>query len=49
MITILWILLKVPYHFYISLVAAAFTLISGLDYFLRGVKALNAKINPSSR
>jgi CDP-diacylglycerol--glycerol-3-phosphate 3-phosphatidyltransferase len=47
MITILWILLNIPYHFYISLVAAAFTLISGLDYFSRGIKALNVKVNSS--
>ncbi len=47
MITILWILLQIPYYFYISLVAAGFTLISGLDYFLRGIKALNAKANSS--
>ncbi|MFO8052621.1 MAG: CDP-alcohol phosphatidyltransferase family protein [Candidatus Omnitrophota bacterium] len=49
MITILWILLNIPYHFYISLIAAIFTLISGLDYFLRGVKVLNAKVNSSNR
>lgn len=47
MATILWILLQIPYHFYISLIAAIFTLISGLDYFLRGVRALNAKVNSS--
>ncbi len=48
MITILWILLGVRHYFYISLIAAIFTLISGLDYFLRGVKAINVKVNSSS-
>lgn len=49
MVTILWILLGIPYYFYISLVAALFTLFSGLDYFLRGVKAVNAEVNSSSK
>ncbi len=45
MATILWVLLGLPHHFYISLVAAFFTLISGCHYFLRGLKAVNAKVN----
>ncbi len=49
MTTILWILLGIPYYFYISLIAAIFTLISGLDYFLRGVRAVNAKGNSFNR
>ncbi|MCF7907978.1 MAG: CDP-alcohol phosphatidyltransferase family protein [Candidatus Omnitrophica bacterium] len=39
MFTILWILLGAPYYFFVSLTAVIFTLISGIDYFIRGVRA----------
>lgn len=41
MAVIFWVMLKMPYCGQVSFIAAAFTLISGLDYFLRGVKAVN--------
>ncbi len=47
MFTILWVLLGAPHYFFISLGAVVFTLVSGVDYFLRGVKAVNAKNNSS--
>lgn len=39
MFTILWVLLGIPYYFFVSILAVIFTLVSGIDYFLRGVKA----------
>tara|TARA_Y100000031_G_C8230037_1_gene390435 strand:- start:794 stop:1348 length:555 start_codon:yes stop_codon:yes gene_type:complete len=45
MFTILWILLGFEYYFFICLLAVIFTLISGFDYFSRGAKEINAKIN----
>ncbi len=45
MFTILWILIGIPYGFGISLLAVFFTLISGFDYFTRGAKEVNGKIN----
>ncbi len=47
MFTVLWILVDVPYSFYVCLLAVIFTFISGFDYFLRGAKEINAKINSS--
>jgi len=47
MFVALWILLGVPYYFFVSFLAVMFTVISGIDYFLRGAKALNAAINSS--
>ncbi|MBN3040186.1 MAG: CDP-alcohol phosphatidyltransferase family protein [Candidatus Omnitrophica bacterium] len=47
MFTILWILIGWPHYFFICLFAVLFTLISGLDYFLRGAKEINAKNNLS--
>ena len=47
MFTILWILLGIPYYFFISFTAVVFTLVSGVDYFLRGLKAVNAKNHSS--
>ncbi len=41
MFTVLSLLLNVPFFPWIWKVAAIFTLISGIDYFLRGVKAVN--------
>jgi cardiolipin synthase len=49
MFTVLWILIGIPCHFSICLLVVIFTLISGADYFFRGVKALNAKINSTHR
>ncbi|UCD15669.1 MAG: CDP-alcohol phosphatidyltransferase family protein [Candidatus Omnitrophota bacterium] len=46
--TILCILINVPFSPFIWKVATVFTLISGLDYFLRGVKAINDNINSSA-
>lgn len=43
MFTVLWILLGIPYYFFICLLVTIFTLISLIDYFLRGVKALNGR------
>ena len=48
MFTILWILIDIPYHFFICLLAAIFTLISGVDYFIRGVKAINGSSKSSN-
>ena len=47
MLTILWVLIGIPYYFFICLLVAVFTLVSGFDYFLRGVKAINGS-NKSS-
>ncbi len=47
MFTILWVLIGVPYHFFICFLAVVFTLISGSDYFFRGAKEINAKISTS--
>jgi cardiolipin synthase len=41
MFTVLWVLMGIPYYFFVCLLAAAATLVSGIDYFLRGVKAFN--------
>jgi len=48
MLTILWVLMGISYHFFVCFSAAMFTLISGFDYFFRGVKEINAKINNSN-
>jgi len=48
MFTVLWVLLGIPYYFFVSILAVIFTLISGIDYFLRGVRAGNAAINPTN-
>jgi len=45
MFTVLWILIGLEYYFFICILAAIFTLISGLDYFLRGAKEISVKIN----
>ncbi len=45
MFTVLWILIGIPYYFFVCLLAAIFTVISGIDYFLRGAREVNAKIN----
>jgi cardiolipin synthase len=47
MLTILWILTGIPYYFFVCLIAMIFTLISGIDYFLRGAREINVKINSS--
>ena len=47
MFTVLWILIGMPYYFFICLAAVIFTAISGIDYFLKGAKEINAKINSS--
>lgn len=47
MFTVLWILIDIPYHFFICLLAVTLTLISGIDYLMRGAKGINAKINSS--
>lgn len=55
MFTILWILLDKTHYifmslnFSVSLAAVIFTLISGIDYFIRGVKAGNAAVNSSDQ
>jgi len=49
MFTVLWVLIGIPHHFYICVAVIIFTLISGFDYFLKGAKKINAKINPFSR
>lgn len=48
MLTVLWILCKLPHNFYVSIIAATFTLISGLDYFLRGLRVINAQADSTS-
>jgi len=48
MFTVLWILAGVPYYFFVCLLAVVFTLISGIDYFIRGAKEINAKVNSSN-
>jgi len=49
MAAVLWILIGIPHHFFICLLAVIFTLISGIDYFVRGIKGINAKNNSSGR
>ncbi|MFH1505211.1 MAG: CDP-alcohol phosphatidyltransferase family protein [Candidatus Omnitrophota bacterium] len=49
MFTVFWILLGAPYYFFICVLAVIFTLISGFDYFLRGAKEINVKINSLNR
>ena len=48
MATILSILIDFPFYSFVWIGAAIFTLISGIDYFLRGVRAINVKANFSS-
>ena len=45
MFTIVSILFDIVFFPYVWKVAMIFTLISGVDYFLRGVREVNAKIN----
>lgn len=45
MVTILWILIGIPHHFFICLLAVIFTFASGIDYFWRGAREVNAKVN----
>jgi len=45
MFIVLWVLIGIPSHFYISVAVVVFTLISGFDYFIRGAKEINAKIH----
>jgi cardiolipin synthase len=47
MFTILGLLCNIFFFPWIWKVAAIFTLISGVDYFLRGAKVINAKVNSS--
>ncbi|MBD3264899.1 MAG: hypothetical protein GF375_07330 [Candidatus Omnitrophica bacterium] len=47
MTMVLWVLLNIPYSFFIAFLTVIFTLISGIDYFIRGVKAANVRINSS--
>ncbi|MFH1772209.1 MAG: CDP-alcohol phosphatidyltransferase family protein [Candidatus Omnitrophota bacterium] len=49
MATVLWILTGFAGSFLISIVTVIITLVSGTDYFLRGVRAFNAGINSSGR
>lgn len=44
MITVLGIIIDVPFSNVIWILAVAFTLISGIGYFARGIKSINAKI-----
>jgi len=48
MFTVLWILIGAPYYFFICALAVIFTLISGADYFLRGVKQVNDRNSSSN-
>jgi len=41
MLTILWVLCGIPCYFFVCFLAGATTLVSGADYFLRGVRAFN--------
>ena len=47
MFTILTLLFDIPFFSWAWKIAAIFTLISGIDYFLRGVKAINENIESS--
>lgn len=44
MITVLVVILDIPFSNFIWILAVIFTLISGIGYFTRGVKSINAKI-----
>ncbi|MEI8348780.1 MAG: CDP-alcohol phosphatidyltransferase family protein [Candidatus Omnitrophota bacterium] len=47
MITILCVIMDVPFSNYIWTVAVIFTLISGCGYFIRGIRSINTKANPA--
>ncbi|MDD5195314.1 MAG: CDP-alcohol phosphatidyltransferase family protein [Candidatus Omnitrophica bacterium] len=48
MLTVLFVLIDIPLITpYIWMAAVAFTLISGVGYFTRGVRAINVKTNPA--
>lgn len=49
MAVILWVLIGFPYHFYICLLAVIFTVVSGINYFWRGIREVNAKANFSHK
>jgi len=44
MITVLSVIMDIPFSNFIWILAVIFTLISGIGYFLRGVKSINAKV-----
>lgn len=44
MITVLVVILDIPFSNFIWTLAVIFTLISGIGYFARGVKSINAKV-----
>ncbi|MDD3296034.1 MAG: CDP-alcohol phosphatidyltransferase family protein [Candidatus Omnitrophica bacterium] len=48
MFTVIWALSGIPFYFFISFLAVFFTLISGINYFIRGVKAINGKTDNSN-
>jgi phosphatidylglycerophosphate synthase len=48
MFTVLSLLLNISFFPWIWKAAVVFTLISGADYFVRGVRAVNGGVSPSS-
>jgi len=48
MFTVLWILIGLDGYFFICVLAAIFTLISGIDYLSRGVKEINVNFNSAN-
>lgn len=48
MFTILCLLLNFPFFPWVWKIAAVFTLVSGVDYFFRGIKAINGNFNNSA-
>lgn len=48
MFTVLSLLLNIPFFPWVWKAAAVFTLISGADYFLRGVRAINGSVSSRS-
>lgn len=49
MLTILCVIMNVPFSNFIWTTAVICTLISGAGYFTRGVKSISAKINPTPK
>lgn len=49
MLTVLWILMGIPFYFFVCLSAVVFTLISGCDYFIRGARQVNEHFNSSGK
>jgi cardiolipin synthase len=47
MFTIFILLINAPFFYWIWRIAVVFTLVSGVDYFLRGIRANNGRVKPA--